>query len=107
MIDRVRNTHDLKPERLIADTAYGSGPMLDWLIEKRAIAPHIPVIDKSGRKDGTFERADFTFDAENDLYICPNAKQLKQFRRAYKTPRPNSNKDETKRYRARKPDCDV
>ena len=62
MIDRVRKTHDLKPERLIADTAYGSGPMLDWLVEKRGIAPHIPVIDKSGRKDGTFERADFTFE---------------------------------------------
>lgn len=27
--------------------------MLDWLVEKRGIAPHIPVIDKSGRKDGT------------------------------------------------------
>ena len=107
MIDRVQEKHDLVPERLIADTAYRSGPMLDWLVEKRGIAPHIPVIDKSGRKDGTFERADFTFDAENDLYICPNGKELKQFRRAYKTPRSSSNKDETKRYRARKSDCDV
>ena len=44
MIDRVQKVHDLKPERLIADTAYGSGPMLDWLVEKRGIAPHIPVI---------------------------------------------------------------
>jgi len=93
MIDRVQEKHDLMPERLIADTAYGSGPMLDWLVEKRGIAPHIPVIDKSGRTDGTFERADFTFDAENDLYICPNGNELKQFRRAYKTPRPSSNKD--------------
>ena len=71
MIDRVQKVHNLMPEHLIADTAYGSGPMLDWLVEKRGIAPHIPVIDKSGRKDGTFERADFTFDTENDLYICP------------------------------------
>ena len=54
MIDRVQEKHVLKPERLIADTAYGSGPMLDWLVEKRGIAPHIPVIDKLGRKDGTF-----------------------------------------------------
>jgi hypothetical protein len=29
--------------------------------EKR-IAPHIPVIDKSKRDDGTFSREDFTFD---------------------------------------------
>ena len=51
--------------------------MLDWLVVQRGIAPHIPVIDKSGRKDGTFERAGFTYDAENDLYICPNGKELK------------------------------
>jgi hypothetical protein len=107
MIDRVQERHDLKPERLIADTAYGSGPMLDWLVEKRGIAPHIPVIDKSGRKDGTFERAGFIFDTENDLYICPGGKELKQYRRAYKTPRTGANKDETIRYRARKPDCDA
>lgn len=107
MIDRVQKVHDLMPERLIADTAYGSGPMLDWLVEKRGIAPHIPVIDKSGRKDGTFERADFTFDTKNDLYICPNGKELKQSRRAFKTPRSGANKDETIRYRARKSDCDA
>jgi hypothetical protein len=107
MIDRVKEKHDLMPERLIADTAYGSGPMLDWLVDKRGIAPHIPVIDKSGRKDGTFERADFTFDVENDLYICPGGKALKQFRRAFTTPRSGPNKDETIRYRARKSDCDT
>jgi len=107
MIDRVQKVHGLKPERLIADTAYGSGPMLDWLVEKRGIAPHIPVIDKSGRKDGTFERADFTYDARNDLYICPNGKELKQNRRVFKKPRSGVNKDETVRYRARKSDCDA
>ena len=57
MIDRVSDTFGIKPERLIADTAYGKGEMLDWLDRQRGIAPHIPVIDKSGRKDGTFERA--------------------------------------------------
>ena len=107
MIDRVQKVHDLMPERLIADTAYGSGPMLDWLVEKRGIAPHIPVIDKSGRKDGTFERNDFTYDAQNDLYICPGGNKLKQYRRAFKTPRSGVNKDETIRYRARKSDCDA
>lgn len=107
MIDRVEEKHGLKPERLIADTAYGSGPMLDWLVEKRGIAPHIPVIDKSGRKDGTFERADFTYDTENDVYICPKGKDLKQYHRDFKVPRSGANKDETIRYRARKTDCDA
>jgi transposase len=105
MVDRVRDTFALTPERLIADTAYGSGPMLDWLVD-HGIAPHIPVIDKSGRKDGTFERADFTYDADNDAYICPGGKELKQYRRPFKTPRSGANKDGTIRYRARKPDCE-
>ena len=39
--------------------AYGFGPMLDWLVNERGIAPHIPVIDKSGRRIGNYERADF------------------------------------------------
>ncbi len=107
MIDRVSETFDLTPERLIADTAYGSGPMLDWLAQQRGIAPYIPVIDKSGRKDGTFERDDFTFDAENDAYICPGGKELKQYRRAFSTPRSGANKDGALRYRARKADCDA
>jgi len=52
MLDRVKARFDLHPERLIADTAYGTGPMLGWLVERK-IAPHIPVFDKSGRSDGT------------------------------------------------------
>ena len=60
----------LRPDWLIADTAYGSGPMLGWLVD-REIAPFIPVIDKSGRTDGTWSREDFEWDAENNRYICP------------------------------------
>ena len=43
MLDRVKDTFNLHPERVIADTAYGSGPMLGWLVDRK-IAPHIPVI---------------------------------------------------------------
>ena len=67
---------DLKPERLAADTAYGSAANLDWLVNEKGIAPHIPVIDKSKRDDGTFSREDFTFDKVRDLYICPAVKLL-------------------------------
>lgn len=107
MIDRIGNTFNLHPGRLIADTAYGSAPMLDWLVEGRGIAPHIPVIDKSGRKDGTFERADFTYDAEDDAYTCPGGKKLRQFRRAYKVQRSGVDKEGIMRYRAKKSDCDT
>jgi len=33
MINRVEQRFKLKPERLIGDTAYGSAPLLDWLVE--------------------------------------------------------------------------
>ncbi len=52
MLKRVKEQFDLHPERLIADTAYGTGPLLGWLVDRK-IAPHIPVFDKSGRNDGT------------------------------------------------------
>jgi hypothetical protein len=107
MIDRVATSFNLHPERLIADTAYGSAPMLDWLAQERGIAPHIPVIDKSGRTDGTFERADFTYDADDDAYTCPGGKKLRQFRRTYKVPRTGVDKEGIMRYRARKSDCDT
>jgi len=76
MLDRVKATFDLHPERIIADTTYGSGPMLGWLVDRK-IAPHIPVIDKAGRTDGTWSRADFEWDPENDQYVCPEGQSLK------------------------------
>ena len=54
MIERTQDRFGLYPERLAADTAYGSAEMLDWLVHERGIEPHIPVFDKSQRRDGTF-----------------------------------------------------
>jgi hypothetical protein len=45
-------------------------------VTDKKIAPHIPVIDKSKRDDGTFSREDFTFDKERNVYICPAGKVL-------------------------------
>lgn len=85
MLDRIKVQHDIDPERLIADTAYGLGPMLGWLVD-RNIKPHIPVLDKAGRTDGTWSRADFEWDTENNQYICPEGEPLKQFRHNYSDP---------------------
>jgi transposase len=76
MIERTEERFDIKPERLAADTAYGSGANLNWLVKDKDIAPHIPVIDKSKREDGTFSREDFTFDKERNVYTCPAGKTL-------------------------------
>jgi poly(3-hydroxybutyrate) depolymerase len=42
MIKRTEQTQGLKPKRLFADTAYGTGRFLSWLVGT-GITPHIPV----------------------------------------------------------------
>ena len=76
MIERTEQRFDLKPAYLAADTAYGSAETLNWIVNDKKIDPHIPVIDKSRREDGTFSRADFIFDKERNVYVCPNGKLL-------------------------------
>src|SRR5881628_2874939 len=76
MIERTEACFGIKPEWLAADTAYGAAPNLDWLVNTQGIAPHVPVIDKSAREDGTFSREDFIYDEAQDRYVCPAGKTL-------------------------------
>ncbi len=98
MIERTEERFELKPDYLAGDVAYGTGEMLGWLVE-HDIDPHIPVWDKSERHDGTFSRADFIYDQERDLYICPGGKTLKTTGTLHS--------DNTYRYVASKRDCDI
>ncbi len=98
MIERTEQRFAIKPERLAGDTAYGSGANLDWLVNEAKIAPHIPVVDKSRREDGTFSREDFTFDKERNVYICPAGKVLTTTGKV-------ATDGETLYYRARTRDC--
>jgi len=99
MIERVQERLGLYPERLAADTAYGSAEMLGWLVHERGIEPHIPVFDKSHRDDGTFSRDDFTYDHKGDAYFCPGGKML--------TCKGTVVNDNQLMYRASKYDCDA
>jgi transposase len=107
MLERTEDRFGLKPDYLTADSAYGSAESLAWLVKQKKITPHIPVFDKSTRTDGTFSRADFTFDPQRDRYTCPAGKELVQFRRTYATPRTGVTAEGTRLYRASKRDCDV
>jgi transposase len=99
MIERTEERFGMKPRRLAADTAYGTASMLAWLVKDKGITPHIPVFDKSARKDGSLSRADFKFDAENNVYICPNDKPLTTTGRVHQK--------RTLYYRSIKSDCDA
>jgi IS5 family transposase len=96
MIERVGRRFGLQPQRLAGDTVYGAVTLLKWLVD-RQITPHIPVWDKSARSDGTFSRADFVFDRERNIYICPGGAEL--------TSTGNIDQGHIVYYRANKKDC--
>lgn len=77
MLERTEQRFGLKPKLLAADTAYGSAPMLNWLVEEMGITPRIPVIDKSTREDGSLSRTDFRYHEDDDAYTCPANKVLR------------------------------
>jgi hypothetical protein len=90
---------------LAADTAYGSADNLAWLVHERGIEPHIPVFDHSDRRTDSFQRSEFRYDHDRDLYICPGGKEMHRHRRAYSAPRSVVDKDGFMRYRAGQRDC--
>jgi transposase len=105
MIDRVEENLDIKPKRLIADTAYGSAAMLDWVVEQKQIEPHIPVLDKSQGKPGLYGRSDFNWDNVADCYHCPAGKLLRSRSRHFKKNRSPVTKANTIIYRSSQHDC--
>lgn len=105
MINRVEERFALKPQRLAGDTAYGTAPMLGWMVEEKAIAPHVPVWDKTRRDDGTFPREDFRWDEQANEYRCPSDNALRSDWRAYTNPRTHITKADTVIYRSSQHDC--
>jgi len=98
MVERVAQRFGIKPNSLAADTAYGNARTLKTLVE-HGIEPHIPVIDKSARNDGTFSRAEFQYDQVRDLYICPGGKEL--------TTSGTAHDGTTYKYLAKRRDCEI
>jgi transposase len=105
MIDRVGDRFGVAPKRLIGDTAYGTAEMVAWMIEEKAIEPHVPLWEKGERYDGTFSRSDFVFDAASNTMTCPGGKSLQQYRYQGNFERSGITKANTRIYRASKVDC--
>ena len=97
MIERTAKRLGLKPKRLAADTAYGTGKFLGWLIGAR-IAPHIPVWDRSSEKMAHWRARIFTGTDDGAFTFARTARCC--------TP-PAQCTRATLRYRASKFDCEV
>ncbi|MEJ2094959.1 MAG: IS1182 family transposase [Gammaproteobacteria bacterium] len=106
MIERVERRFGITPQRLIGDTAYGTAPMLGWLVERKHIAPHVPVRDKTAHEDGTFSGSDFQWDAIHQEYRCPAGKQLRSRQRNFAKLDSLVTKANNIIYRASKSDCE-
>jgi Transposase DDE domain len=106
MIDRVENRFAIKPARLIGDMAYGAADLLAWMVNEKAIEPHVPVWDKTQRTDDTFSSSDFLWDEKHNEYRCPQGNRLRSEWRPFKTPRNHITKADTINYTARKTDCE-
>jgi hypothetical protein len=61
--------------------------------------------DKGERMDGTWSRSDFTWDGENDRYLCPQGKELRHMRQNFYDPDRIPTEMTPSKYRATKADC--
>jgi hypothetical protein len=88
---------------VVADAGYFNGPALKQC-EDDGIVAYVPPVDLTGRlaAQGCFTHADFTYDAEADVYRCPAGAEL----RPTKTPKQNKGRLE-RRYRSSKRVCDA
>jgi hypothetical protein len=66
--------------------------------------PGLPLVLQ---KEDRFGRSDFTYDAQTDIYTCPNGKELRRFWRSYQEPRTGVTKANEIKYRSSKRDCDA
>ena len=105
MLERVESHFNIKPKKLLGDTAYGKASLLGWLVQDKGIEPHIPVWEKGERNDGTFSRSDFKFDPVSNSYTCPGGKLLKPRRQQFKHLATGITKDNMINYRASARDC--
>jgi hypothetical protein len=84
MLTRFTQWQGREPESVAADTTYGNGEFLQWLAD-RSITPYMRTRDSIHRKRSPFfgpER--FTYEPDNNRYICPAGQFLNYGGRVYR-----------------------
>mgnify|MGYP003514031535 FL=1 len=56
MIERGEATFDIKPDRLVGDTAYGTDPMLNWMVNEKQIVPQYSGVGSIGARRGYVDK---------------------------------------------------
>jgi transposase len=107
MIDRVERRFAIKPSRLIGDMAYGTAELLAWMVNYKAIEPHVPVWGATRRAEEVLPNSDFTWHAKTDEYRCPQGHVLRSNWRPFKNARTYITKADTIIYRSSQSDCAI
>ena len=96
--DNFTSNYDIsKTKYFVGDAAYLTNHICKTIIDLEMI-PALPY-SRLGYKKGYFKKYEFTYDEHNDIYICPNGKDLISNNKY--------NKDGYKTYKADKHDCSV
>src|SRR5258708_2246179 len=66
----------LRPKQVTADSLYGTGENLK-AIEEAGMRAYIPVAERGQHNMGYYGLAQFTYDADQDLYRCPQGQVLR------------------------------
>jgi len=83
MLDQLRRVMfrwRLRPKRVIADTTYGTIDNIGALEGEDDIRAYVPLPDWEHQRP-FYGPAQFAYDAEQDMYVCPQGTPLRPFRR--------------------------
>src|SRR5512141_638021 len=84
MLARFAQWQGREPASVAADTTYGNGEFLQWLAD-RSITPYMRTRDSIHRKRSPFFGPEyFTYEPENNRYICPAGQFLNYGGRVYR-----------------------
>jgi transposase len=76
-IRRIKWRHKIIPESIGADKGYATGEFIKNIINEK-IQPHIPIFEyQRHNHKGIYTREAFTYDEANDIYLCPEGKEMK------------------------------
>jgi hypothetical protein len=82
MLDQLRRVifrWQVRPKRVIADTTYGTIDNIRALEGEEGIRAYVPLPDWEHQRP-FYGPAQFAYDAERDVYVCPQGTPLRRFR---------------------------
>jgi transposase len=85
MLDQLRRVifrWRVRPKRVVADTTYGTIDNIRALESEEGIRAYVPLPDWEHQRP-YYGPAQFTYDSERDVYVCPEGTLLRPFRRSY------------------------